>query len=55
MKIDPYCLRRKCSAELYFWKYKVYADILGGSLESGCQIRVDWSKTALDKMLLGPV
>ena len=30
-----------------FWQYKVYADILGGSLERGCQTRVGLSKTAI--------
>ena len=27
-----------------FWRYKVYADIRGGSLERGRQMRVGWSK-----------
>jgi len=41
--IPIYCQRQKCSPwERSFWRYKVYTDIRGGSLERGRQMRV-WS------------
>jgi len=33
--------------ERSFWQYKVYADIRGGSLEKGRQMRVGSEKTAI--------
>ena len=43
--IDPYCQVHKCSAQTLV--YKGYADIRGGSLDRGYQIRVVSSKIAI--------
>jgi len=47
MKIDPYYQRQKCSPMTSFRKYKVYADIRGGSPGWGREMTVGLSTTVI--------
>jgi len=37
---DPYYQRHRCSAMTSLWRYKIYADIRGGSVETRRQTTV---------------
>ena len=55
MKIDPYYQQQSQTNEFSFWKYKVHADIRGGSLGRGRQTTLGLSTTAIFGYLAGYV
>jgi len=47
MKIDTYFQQQKCRPDCSFWRYKIYANIRGGSPGRGRQTTVGLSRTAI--------